>query len=150
MNLKTLLIFFSFIFLIGCAGREKSTDALTEKEVRDFITAYDHAWNSKDTVTIKEMMNDQYIYFSSKGDISRKASSLEFLKDSAYVIHSATRPEIEIIIESNVATVNSHWIGDLSWKGESIHDNQRCGLTITKVDGAITLIAEHCVQISAN
>ncbi len=45
-------------------------------------------------------------------------------------IHKAARPEVEMIIENNIATVNSHWIGDLSWKGESIHDNQRCGLAV--------------------
>jgi ketosteroid isomerase-like protein len=150
MNLKTLLIFLCINFLTSCIDGEKSSDTLTEKEVRDFITTYDHAWNSKDTLTIRKMMSDQYIYFSSKGDISRKTPTLEFLRDTAYVIHSATRPEIEVIIENNVATVNSHWIGDLSWKGESIHDNQRCGLTIAKINGVITLISEHCVQISTN
>ncbi len=76
MNLKTLLILLTFIFLFGCGSARKNLfELLTEKEVRDFITSYDRAWNSKDTVTIKELMNDQYIYFSSKGDISRKGTN---------------------------------------------------------------------------
>lgn len=150
MTLKTPLFFFSVLLLTGCGSREeKHSDSLTEKEVRDFVAGYDRAWNSKDTVTMNVLMNNQYIYFSSRGDTHRKAPTIDFLGDTAYVIHKATRSEIEVIIAGDMATVSSRWIGDLTWNGESIYDNQRCGLTLRKADGVITVVAEHCVAITS-
>ena len=137
------------IILSGCIQSEKQGDALTEKEVRDVIVAYDSAWNAKDRTTVGKLLGDKYVYFTSDGKVNGKTSSLDFLADSAYVIHQASRPEIEIIIQGNVATVNSHWIGHLSWKGQDIHDNQRCGLTIAKINGKTQIIAEHCVAIAS-
>jgi hypothetical protein len=142
------IIVLSLYLVVGCAQSEKYTDSVTEKEVRDFISAYDNAWNAKDTVTVNKLLSDDYIYFTSEGATNPKKGTLKFLSDTAYVIHQASRPEIDIILHNNVATVNSHWIGELSWKGNAIHDNQRCGLTIVKVNGALQLLSEHCVQIA--
>ena len=138
-----------FVVVLGCtANVNTSSDNLTEEEVRTFISQYDQAWNTKDSITVNKLLSDDYVYFNSLGGTNRKKETISFLGDTAYVIHSAKRPEIDIIIHGNVATVNSHWIGELSWKGTAIHDNQRCGLTLAKAHGKIEIVAEHCVAIS--
>jgi ketosteroid isomerase-like protein len=135
--------------LANCTTTVK-TDAghiITESEVHAFVAQYDQAWNTKDNATIKNLLSDDYLYFSSVGETNTKSKTLAFLSDTAYVIHSASRPEIEVVLHGNIATVNSRWVGELSWQGQAIHDNQRCGLTLVKVDGIIQIIAEHCVEI---
>jgi ketosteroid isomerase-like protein len=144
----------SFLLLIMVATASCNTspetganDMITESDVRAFIAQYDRAWNAKDSAMVKTLLSDDYLYFTSQGGTNNKPKTLAFLRDTAYVIHAASRPELEIIIHGNVATVNSHWTGELSWNGEAIHDNQRCGITLAKVDGKTEIISEHCIEI---
>jgi hypothetical protein len=145
--LPKLVILSSLALMIGCTSLDHSTEAITEKEVEDFIAMYDNAWNTKDSLAVGELLADDYLYFTSTGEVNKKMATMNFLSDPNYVIHKTSRAETEITIRANVATVSSRWIGELSWKGEAIHDNQRCGFTIAKIDGLIQLLSEHCVEI---
>ncbi|RAV99349.1 nuclear transport factor 2 family protein [Pseudochryseolinea flava] len=142
-------ILISFTLCVGCVSKPTTNqhEVITKDEVSAFLKQYDVAWNAKDGKSIETLLSDQYIYFSSLGETTKKAETIKFLTDSAYVIHSANRNEIEISVKGNIATVSSHWVGDLSWQGETIHDNQRCGLTIAKINGNLEIISEHCVAI---
>lgn len=140
-----------FVGVLGCTTKMNNSSIdtdITENEVRAFIAQYDQAWNTKDSIAVKKKLSDDYMYFNSVGGTNRKSETISFLRDTAYVVHSAKRSALEVIIHGNIATVNSHWIGELSWKGAAIHDNQRCGLTIAKTNGKIEIIAEHCVAIT--
>lgn len=135
-------------FVTACTTvKNKPDETLTEREVRAFIEQYDRAWNSKDSAAVNKSLSEGYLYFTSLGGSNDKRGTLLFLSDTAYVIHDAKRPEMKVTIHGNVAIVNTHWIGDLSWKGQTIHDNQRCGITVAKIKGSLQILSEHCVEI---
>lgn len=144
-----LLVFAVFCF--GCNERfEKPPleNALTEKEVRNFINDYDNMWAKRDTTALKEAMADNYIYFTSVGSTTDRKKILGwFVPADKYKVDTAVRSEIDVTIHGNTAIVSSRWIGSGSFDGEKFRDDQRCSLTIQKENGKMKLISEHCTQI---
>jgi ketosteroid isomerase-like protein len=144
-----LLVFAVFCF--GCSERTEKPlleNALTEKEVRDFIIDYDSMWAKRDTTALKEAMADNYIYFTSVGSTTDRKKILGwFVPADKYKVDTAIRSEIDVTIHRNTAIVSSRWIGSGSFDGEKFRDDQRCSLTIQKENGKIKLISEHCTQI---
>ena len=148
------VIFFAFsasVIFLSCGNdTRKPVEAalLTEAEVKDFITAYDKAWTDRDTLAMKEMMAEQYIYFTSTGATTNRNSIIGwFTPAGKYKVDTAYRNEISIILNGNTAIVNSHWAGNGSFAGESFNDDQRCGLVVQKMNDKIKIISEHCVQV---
>lgn len=140
------------LLMISCNDNNTvsvNNGALTEAEVKGFIAAYDKAWSERDTMAMKEMMDEKYTYFSSEGATRTRKNILDwFTPADKYKVESALRNEITITINHNVAIVSTHWMGNGSFGGETFNDDQRCGLVIQKIDGRLKLVAEHCVQIA--
>lgn len=147
-----ILMTFIALFTASCNDQQQETknpEALSEKEIEEFIRAYDDMWARRDTILMKEAMSDRYIYFSSTGrTIDRKTILDWFNPADKYKVDSASRHEINITIEGNTAIVNSRWIGQGSFAGEKFSDDQRCGLVIRKQNGKLKILSEHCTQIS--
>src|SRR5687767_4800793 len=64
-----LLMAFTTCF-IACnenPAHVKEVSILTETEVVEFIKLYDGIWVSRDTISMKQAMDEQYIYFTSTG-----------------------------------------------------------------------------------
>ena len=139
------------VFCFGCSERTEKPfleNALTEKEVTDFINDYDNMWAKRDTSALKEAMADNYIYFTSVGSTTDREKILGwFVPADKYKVDTAIRSEIDVTIHGNTAIVSSRWIGSGSFDGEKFRDDQRCSLTIQKEKGKMKLISEHCTQI---
>lgn len=139
------------VFCFGCKERSEKPaleTALTEKEVRDFITDYDNMWAKRDTTALKEAMAVNYIYFTSVGSTTDRKKILGwFVPADKYKVDTAMRSEIDVTIHGHTAIVSSRWIGSGSFDGEKFSDDQRCSLTIQKKNGEIKVISEHCTQI---
>jgi hypothetical protein len=139
------------VLLTNCKPGQKPMEAalLTEAEVRAFVTAYDSAWSSRDTTSMKEIMSDSYIYFSSTGStINRDRIISWFTPADKYRIDTSIRSEINVTLNGNTAIVGSRWVGSGVFDKTPFRDNQRCGLVLQKLNGRIHIIAEHCVQIA--
>jgi Domain of unknown function (DUF4440) len=121
---------------------------LSKEEVLAFLKAYDDAWNSRKSKVVDSLYGPQYRYFTSVGGISSRERNLEILAADYYKIDSATRTEIDITIDGNIAIVGSRWQGNGLWQGQPFNDNQRCGLVIQKQGKELKLLSEHCVDIS--
>src|SRR5688572_18975982 len=125
MRYLLLLVF------ISCNGNKtKPVEAmsLTETEVREFITAYDKAWEGRDTTAMREMMHDSYIYFSSTGNTTDREKIIGwFTPADKYKMDTAYRNEISVILNGNTAIVNTHWVGSGTFGEEKFDDDQRCG-----------------------
>jgi ketosteroid isomerase-like protein len=149
--MKLSLIFISACALfIACKPTQKPIDAalLTEDEARQFLAAYDSAWSSRDTTSMKEIMSEKYIYFSSTGStISRDRIISWFNPADKYKVDTAIRSEIAVTIDGNTAVVSSRWVGSGTFDKQPFRDNQRCGLVLQKLNGRVRIISEHCVQI---
>jgi hypothetical protein len=128
---------------------EKTTEnKITEKEVTDFIKHYDDLWAKRDTSGMKKAIAENYIYFTSTGNTTTRDRIISwFTPSDKYKVDSATRSEISVTINDNTAIVSSRWVGGGSFDGEKFKDDQRCSLTIQKINGELKLISEHCTQI---
>ena len=130
-------------------GTPAKEDDLTENEVREFIKAYDKAWSERDTMALKDMIDEKYIYFTSVGSTLKRNSIMSwFTPADKYKVDTAVRNEIEVTLNGNTAIVSSHWVGSGSFGEERFNDDQRCGLVVRKVGGKVRVIEEHCVQIA--
>ena len=149
---KIILMAFITLAYAACNEQQQETkniESLSEKEVEEFIRAYDDMWTRKDTIMMKESMSDNYIYFSSTGRTIDRKSILDWFNPAdKYKVDTATRNEIKISIEGNTAIVSSRWVGQGSFAGEKFSDDQRCSLVIRKQNGKLKIVSEHCTQIS--
>lgn len=122
---------------------------ITETEARDFIAAYDKAWDKRDTTTMKQIMGEKYIYFTSTGSIVGLHDIIGwFTPADKYKVDTAKRSEIRVILNGNTAIVESRWAGSGTFGTEKFNDDQRCGLVLQKIKGKVSIIAEHCTQIA--
>jgi hypothetical protein len=146
---KHYLLAVASILLVACADQGKTDEnKLTEKEVIDFVKHYDDLWAKRDTTGMKKAIAENYIYFSSTGNTTTRDRIISwFTPADKYKVDSAVRSEISVTINDNTAIVSSHWVGSGSFGGEKFKDDQRCSLTIQKVNGKLKLISEHCTQI---
>ena len=145
---KYFLSLVSISFFISCRDKPVNNEGLTEKEVTDFITHYDNLWARRDTSGMKEAMAENYIYFTSVGSTTDGIRIISwFTPADKYKVDNALRTEINVIINGNTAVVSSRWVGSGSFDGEKFNDDQRCSLTIQKVNDRLKLISEHCTQI---
>lgn len=138
-------------FIVACDDHEKektNANKLTEKEVMDFVKYYDNLWESRDTTGMKKSMAENYTYFTSTGSTTDRSKIISWFSPAdKYRVDTAIRSEITVNINDNIAIVSSRWVGSGSFDGEKFKDDQRCSLTIQKVNGELKLLSEHCTQI---
>ena len=135
-----------FIF-IACSTFAFTAAGQTDP-VKETLSKYDRAWNAKNTKAVAEMLDEDFIYFSSVGTLTDKKSTLEFLAKPDYKLTFVDRSEITVHAnDGRTAVVSSPWQGKGSWSGGEINDDQRCGQVIVKRGKAWKLVSEHCVQI---
>lgn len=116
--------------------------------VAALVAQYDSAWNRRDTIAISRLLAPRYQYFTSRGGVSSRAETMEFLSAPDYVLKHAKRSELSVSLSGPVAVVSSRWQGQGSYRGEAFKDDQRCGQTWLRSDRAWQLLNEHCVQIA--
>ena len=143
---------FITLLSVACGSEDRSsqdlTNNLSEEEVIAFLGTYDSAWNSKNNRVVDSLYASKYQYFTSVGGVSSRARNLEILAADYYKVIAATRTEVDISIDGNIAIVSSRWQGNGIFKDEPFNDNQRCGLVIQKKGEELKLLSEHCVDIS--
>ena len=129
----------------------KANAGLTQKdEVVDFVKSYDKAWNSKDVASVERALAANYVYFTSKGDISSRQRTLDLLRSPRYILKSAERSEVDVYRTGSTAIVSSRWKGHGSYDGEEFRDDQRCSIVVVREGGRWKVLSEHCTQIVAS
>lgn len=119
-------------------------------EVRETLDRYDQAWNRKDVKQLSDLLDNDYVYFSSTGILTNKESTLEFLSKADYKLTFVKRSEVKVhSYDGKVAVMSSRWQGRGSWSGGEINDDQRCGQVFVKRGSRWKIVSEHCVQIAA-
>lgn len=145
LNLSGLL-FFAFIFCLSTNVFAQDQDS-ERAAVLGLIEKYDHAWNTKDSKTVSDVLGSEYIYFSSTGNLSNRAQTLEFLKSPDYKLTFAERSEVKLYRTGETFVVSSRWKGRGTYNNREINDDQRCGLVFAREMKVWKLVSEHCVQI---
>jgi len=146
MKLKFVLVL-SFLAVcgIGLAQTKQSED----KDISRFVEMYDNAWNHKDTAAIERILAPDYVYFSSKGQVTSRQSLIEELLSPKYKLASAERTELKVYLTLDTAVVSSRWKGHGTYDGQEFHDDQRCSIVLARGKQGWLVLSEHCTQIVA-
>jgi ketosteroid isomerase-like protein len=136
-----------FVHALAAAVHSQTVDALPSN-LKSAVAEYDRAWNAKDTAAVGRILADDYVYFSSTGDLTTRKATLDFLASPDYKLTFAERTEVKLLSKSDaVALITSRWKGRGMFGKEVINDDQRCGLVFVWERKRWKLISEHCVQI---
>jgi ketosteroid isomerase-like protein len=124
-----------------------SVDRAAEPALIALLT-YDRAWNKKDVTGVSRILAKDYVYFSSRGSLTDRKATLEFLVSPDYKLTFVDRSEIKVLsTSSSVVVFSSRWKGKGTYKAETIDDDQRCGNVFVREGKAWKLLSEHCTQI---
>ena len=143
MTMRPWLLLLSFTFACRPASPQPAGD---EAALRTAIAGYDSAWKAKDSIRVAQYLAPDYAYFTSTGDLSSRAESFGFLRDTTYWLTRSDRSELDITISGTVARVSSRWMGDGMYQGSVVRDDQTCGLIWTWREQRWQLFSEHCVN----
>jgi ketosteroid isomerase-like protein len=145
---KSLRVAFMFAMLAKAAVAHSQTVGALPSSLENAMTQYDRAWNAKDTAAVGQILADDYVYFSSTGELTTRKATLDFLASPDYKLTFVERTEIDLLSKSDyVAVISSRWKGRGTFGKEEINDDQRCGLVFVKSRKRWRLLSEHCVQI---
>ncbi len=112
------------------------------------IRAYDEAWQRKDTAAYGRMLAEDYVYFSSRGDVTSRADLLALLASPALALRDSERSEVRVHAAYGAALlVGSRWRGRGTYEGEAFTDDQRCSLVLIHVLDLWRVASEHCTEI---
>jgi ketosteroid isomerase-like protein len=149
MNFQPLILI-SILLLTFTTLIAQSTDD-TSAALTKTLREYDNAWNKKDVTGVSRILADDYVYFSSRGGLTNRKSTLEFLTSPDYKLTFVERSEVTIVSnlskDRRVAILSSRWKGRGTYGKEEINDDQRCGLVFVMEGKQWKILSEHCTQI---
>lgn len=146
--MKKILYFLVTTILVGCFGIGKpETESLTKEEVYNAVTAFDNAWKSKSAPAVDSILSPAYIYFTPSGNIFSRDSIINTAGSDIYFLTRADRLISDIQVDGNTAVVNTRWQGKGNYRGEPFDDDQRCSITVIKINGLVKIISEHCSTV---
>jgi len=139
-------VFFAILLcLISCQSKQYAP--LTEQEVHDVIRRFDEGWRTKNAREVDSVLSKKYLYFTQSRHTFDRASLVQTAESSVYQLQTMEREQFTMQIEGNTAVVNTVWKGKGSYHGENFDDNQRCSITVVKVNNEVKILAEHCTPI---
>ena len=144
MRVITLLFFIIFVGGISC---KKKQAPLTFEEVISVIKRFDEGWKSKNLLMVDSVLAPAYIYFTQSGGTFGRSKLVETAGSSEYLLDSAERMEYQVELFENTAVVSTRWIGKGVYKGVYFNENQRCSLTMVKINNKVQILSEHCTPI---
>jgi ketosteroid isomerase-like protein len=145
---KRLRVALILAMLVGAAAAYSQNDGAMPSTLKNALTEYDRAWNAKETAAVGRILADDYVYFSSTGELTTRKATLDFLASPDYKLTFVERTEVKLLSQSDsVAIISSRWKGRGMFGKEVINDDQRCGLVFVWERKRWKLISEHCVQI---
>ena len=146
--MKKILYLLVTIILTGCFGIGKpGTESLTKEEVYNAITVFDNAWKSKAAPAVDSILSPAYIYFTPSGNIFPRDSIVNTAGSDNYTLTRSDRLISDIQVDGNTAVINTRWQGKGKYRGEAFDDDQRCSITVMKINGVVKIISEHCTTI---
>jgi hypothetical protein len=141
------LLFASMIFtwLSACTIQESAP--LTENDVHATMEKFDRGWKTKNAALVDSVLSPHHLYFTQSGKTFDRAALVATAGSEVYTLQTMERDQLTIQLEGNTGVVNTIWKGKGIYHGETFDDRQRCSVTITKWNGTVQILAEHCTPI---
>jgi len=146
--LKRSIILLLIIFVVGVSCKKKQTP-LTYEEVIAVIKRFDEGWKGKNLSIVDSVLAPAYIYFTQSGSSFNRKNLVETAGSSQYLLDSAERLDYKIKLFENTAVVSTRWIGKGVYEGVGFNENQRCSITIIKIDNKVQILSEQCTPIKS-
>ncbi len=141
------IVSYILLVVLAVSCKSKTTSALTEQEVLNVIRRFDEGWKNKNASEVDAVLSSRYLYFTQSGNTFDRANLVKTAESSVYLLQTMERENFTMQIEGNTAVVNTVWKGKGSYHGENFDDNQRCSITVVKVNDEVKILAEHCTPI---
>ena len=138
---------------IACARPAEApppAGGMLEKEALKLVARYDDAWMRKDLVAIGKLLASEYVYFSSKGDVSDLAATRKMLSSDGYRLERGRRDEVKAYRHDSTVVVSTHWTGAGVFDGKPFTDDQRCSVVVAFAGGSGKILSEHCTNLPGN
>jgi ketosteroid isomerase-like protein len=120
---------------------------ILEKEATKLVARYDEAWMRKDLAAIGKLLAPEYVYFSSKGDVSDLAATRKMLSSDGYRLERGRRDDVKAYRHGSTVVVSTHWTGAGVFEGKPFTDDQRCSVVVAFAGGSGRILSEHCTGI---
>ena len=142
---------FMLLFLVSCVAnvgiKNKNEELLTEEEVMAVISKFDEGCKNKNENIVDSVLSEHYVYFTQSGYTFNRKKLVTTAGSDVYTLQNMERENFVVQIEGNTAVVSTIWKGEGYYHGEQFKDKQRCSVTITKHNGIVKILAEHCTPI---
>jgi ketosteroid isomerase-like protein len=120
-----------------------------EADALALVERYDAAWIRKDWPTLEKVLAPDYVYFSSKGDVSNRTATKAMVTSPGYRLDRGDRGERKAYRSGSTVVVGSHWTGTGIFDGNPFTDDQRCSVVVAFADGKGRVLSEHCTNVPA-
>lgn len=138
-----IFIFFLLTVFFSC----KRTDLLTEHEVLEVIGQFDAGWKNKNLQQVDSVLAPAYVYFTQSGGVFGREGVVQTAGSAEYTIDTVHRGSIVVELYGNTAVVSTRWKGKGIYRGVPFNEDQRCSITVVKVDGRVQILSEHCTPV---
>ena len=142
--MKTIFMLGLIVGLISC---RKSQSLLTKEEAITAIKKFDEGWRQKNPKMVDSVLAPAYIYFTQSGGVFSRSNLVETAGSPDYTLDSVGRMEFYVELYENTAVVSTRWQGKGVYKGTGFKEDQRCSLTIVKINDTVKILSEHCTPI---
>ena len=140
--------------LLAAACSRRSHDAalpnptgVLEADALALVERYDAAWIRKDWPMLEKVLAPEYVYFSSKGEVSDRAATKALVTSPAYRLDRGERSEQKPYRSGSTVVVSSHWKGAGLFNADAFTDDQRCSVVVAFADGKARVLSEHCTNL---
>jgi hypothetical protein len=141
-NFFLSLILIVFVFTSCLKNR-----VLTEEEVLTVINKFDSGWRNKNLQQVDSVLAPDYVYFTQSGGVFSREGVVQTAGSPAYTLQSMDRSDFTVQLYDNTAIVSTRWRGRGMYKEQPFDENQRCSITIVKLNGKVQILSEHCTPI---
>jgi Domain of unknown function (DUF4440) len=139
--------FLSLILIVFAFTSCLKNRVLTEEEVLTIINTFDSGWRNKNLHTVDSVLAPGYVYFTQSGGVFSRDGVVQTAGSPAYTLDSMNRTDFTVALYDNTAIVSTRWRGRGIYKGRPFDENQRCSITVVKLDGKVQILSEHCTPI---
>ncbi len=137
------------LLLLTTGGCRQKPSPLTREEVIKAIEQFDKGWKDKNLGMVDAVLSPVYIYFTQSGGIFERDRLVQTAGSATYTLDSMARLEFLVELYGNTAVVSTRWKGKGWYKGVYFNEDQRCSLTIVKIENRVSILSEHCTPINS-
>ena len=143
--MRNLILLIAITAICSC-----NKEDITEAEVTAAIKKFDDGWLNKNLHSVDSVLAPAYIYFTQSGGIFSRDSVVATAGENSYTLHDMSRTEFAITLYDNTSIVSTRWKGKGAYRGVAFDEDQRCSITLIKINGKVEILSEHCTPIKGN